>query len=838
MKAISDELRGPDGRVREHWSYLHDALTTLGPEAIDSRVREAERLLRQEGVTYNVYSDPQGSRRPWALDPVPLLLTSDEWAAIERGLIQRAELLNLMLADLYGERDLLRRGLLPPALVFGLAGYLRPCHGTLGTQQTGLVHYAADIVRDAAGRPCVIGDRTQAPSGAGYALQNRRVMARLFPSLYRDSHVHRVARYFRATRQTLIDIAPADRDPAAIAVLTPGPDNEAYFEHAYLARYLGLDLVDSADLTVRDGRLYMRSLGSLAPVDVLLRRVDDDFCDPLELRQDSRLGVPGLLEAARRGNLRVANALGSGALESPALLPYLDAAARHLLGRPLELAQAPTWWCGEPQGLQHALARLPHLVIRPAQARSGGATLFGDTLGAAELDTWRQRLKTEGARWVVQDPVLPAGAPTWVDGALRPRPSVLRGFVVHSDAGYVALPGGLTRVSTDAHARVITNQSGSISKDTWVLASEPEREPVPRVSLPEAAAQTRRGPVPARAAENLFWLGRYAERAESLARAVSPVIDTLLNPEASGLPGQDELLHLLLPMLTHLTTSYPGFVELSPQERLDRAENELMQLVADRSRPTSLISALQGLVRASYYARGQLSTETWGMISDIESLAESMPAPGAETLSALLWRLEEIVKRLLALVGVTTESMLREPAWMFLDLGRRLERGVLTGAMLRAALIRPPQSPAVEQQLIETVLAWAESLMNYRRRQHRNPQIEALLELLLVDENNPRSLSYQFARMVTHLEQMPDGQRPPRRHAEERLVLEGSTLTRLAQPDVLAQLDAQGQRGALDQLLTRSGYLLQQVSAALAQRYFTPSLQSAQLVRTQFDALP
>ena len=375
-----DEL-SVDQDQHPHWQRLTRALRALGPAALTGRADEARRLLHETGVTYNVYGAADGSRQPWPLDLVPLLIGSDDWAAIEAGLVQRAELLNLILTDLYGPRDILRRGLLPPALVFGHGGFLRACQDIRLPSAHQLPLYAADLVRDRAGQTWVLADRTQAPSGIGYALENRRVTSRVLPSLYRDAQVHRQEPFLRALRSNLIAAAPpAARNDPALALLTPGAHNETYFEHALLAEQLGLQLVQGADLMVRGGRLWLRALGGLTPIDVLWRRVDDAWCDPLELRADSLLGVPGLVEAARRRQVSVVNPLGSGVLENPALGAYLPALARHFLGEDLRLPSVDSYWCGDPQHLQHVLANLDRLVIKRLQRHPGQRSVFGATL--------------------------------------------------------------------------------------------------------------------------------------------------------------------------------------------------------------------------------------------------------------------------------------------------------------------------------------------------------------------------------------------------------------------------------------------------------------------------
>lgn len=398
-----DEMLNSTGQVRPHWNDLVLALQTLGIHEVERRHGELSKLLRENGVTYNVYSDPEGNNRPWQLDPVPLLIGGEEWHEIEAGLLERAHLLNLILVDLYGPRNLIRNGLLPFELIYNHGGFFRACDQIRLSGEHQLILYAADLARGLDGRMWVLSDRTQAPSGAGYALENRLAMSRIFPNLYRDIPVQRLDRFFHALRTSLTAIAPNAAENPRIVVMTPGPLNETFFEHAFIASHLGYPLVQGDDLTVRDGFVWLKSLNGLLRVDVILRRVDDSYCDPLELREDSRLGVPGLLEAARRGNVAIANPLGVSLLENPALLPFLPAISQYFLGKPLRLPSAATWWCGQPRELSYVLDNLENLVIKPVSRGSGKASVFGNQLDRKQLAEWRERIKARPSFYVGQE---------------------------------------------------------------------------------------------------------------------------------------------------------------------------------------------------------------------------------------------------------------------------------------------------------------------------------------------------------------------------------------------------------------------------------------------------
>ena len=485
--------------------------------------------MREHGVSYHVYGEPEGSIRPWELDPIPFVMSSQEWAGIESGLVQRAEVLNLVLKDLYGPRDLIRKGLLPLELIYGHGGFLRPCAGAGFHSAHPLVLYAADLGRAPDGRFQVMSDRTQSPSGVGYALANRMIVSRCLPSLFRDAQVHRLSLFFQGLRMALAGLCPdrggAPNDEPRIVLLTPGPLNETYFEQAYLAGYLGFTLAQGEDLTVHSGRVWLRALQGLEPVDVILRRVDDHYCDPVELWPESRLGVPGLFEAVRRGNVAVANPLGSSVLENPGLNCFLPRIARHFLGQDLDLPSVMTWWCGEPGGRSHVLARLCDLVIKPIYREFGSRPVFGPLLSARERDAWADRIRARPFAYVGQEVLHPSASPTWVDARILACQTVLRSFLVARPDGYVAMPGGLARAAPDRGPCLISNQAGAIGKDTWVLASEPGQQ----VSLwtPEtrAAVAPALRVLPSNAANNLFWLGRYTERAEGTLRLLRTALE-------------------------------------------------------------------------------------------------------------------------------------------------------------------------------------------------------------------------------------------------------------------------------------------------------------------------
>jgi len=826
---VYDEMLAAEGQVRRHWRYLVDALGRLGLDALHERRREAHRQLSEGGVTYTVHGEPGGRERIWSLDPLPMLVSSGEWREIESGLAQRADLMNLILKDLYGPQQLVRRGILPAEAVYAHGGFLRACHPLNPYLSHPLSLYAVDLVRGPDGRMWVLNDRTQSPSGAGYALVNRMTMARILPSLFRDSQVHRLALFFQNLRASLAALSPRPDDDPRIVILTPGPLNETYFEHAYLAGYLGYTLAQGDDLTVQGGRVWLRAMRRLEPVDVILRRVDDHYCDPLELQPDSRLGVPGLVQAVRNGSVAVVNPLGAGVLENPALNAFLPAVARHFLGQEPILPSVASWWCGQPRERDHVLANLHRLVIKPIHRAAGSAPVFGALLTRKARARLAERIRANPARYVGQEQLDFSAVPTLVEDGLEARRAVLRGFMVARRDGYVVMPGGLTRVAAEPQSALVSNQAGGVSKDTWILASEPERQLslLPGV-LPPAAAINMHGLLPAGTADHLFWFARYAERAEQTARLLRTVLQVYRNWVEFRDPLDAASLDILLQALTQVTASYPGFSGAEGAAARAEPVAELLALILDEQRPGGLAFNLTAVLAAAYAVRDRVSGDTWRVINAIRNRLEEMRGLSRSELGDIEDELDGLITSLVALAGFAQESMLRGQAWLFLDSGRRLERGLLLSALLRAVIVQS-HAPALESALLDGVLASTESAMAYRRGYHDDPQCEPVLGLLLFDASNPRSLAYQLEHLQTHLGLLPREEGTAQTSPQLQLIRDAVARLRLADP-ALVSGDRDRRRPRLDALLTQCEALLRDTAVSLAHDYFSDAAGPQQLI--------
>jgi uncharacterized circularly permuted ATP-grasp superfamily protein/uncharacterized alpha-E superfamily protein len=758
---IHDEMVTGDGRLRPHWRRFMGSLGPLGGADLSERWEEARRLLRRNGVTYNVHGDPQGMERPWPLDMMPLLIPFEEWGTLQDGLAQRATLLNAVLADLYGDGKLLRSGIVPPALVHADPGFLRPCSGIRPPGSVWLHLYAADVTRAPDGRWQVLGDRTQSPSGAGYALENRAVVSQILAEAFAECGVQRLGPFFATLKATLERMAPRPRaEGPRIVLLTPGPYNETYFEHAYLARHLGLTLVEGEDLTVRDRQVFLKTLSGLEPVDVILRRLDDDFADPLELRADSSLGVPGLVQALRAGTVAVANALGCGLAESNGLLPLLPALCRHLLDEELKLPSVATWWCGSKPALDHVMANMGELVLMPAHADLGIEPVFGGRLDAAGRAEMAARIRSRPVDWVAQEHIPLSTSPAWLDGRLQPRPLVLRVYLAWTPSGYIAMPGGLTRISTTAGRLIVSMQHGGGSKDAWVMSPESSVPRQPSHALEAGVTdratplRTEGGDLPSRVADGLYWVGRYAERAEASARLLRAVLWRLTDAD---LPGSADELVPLTRLMAWLGMTPRGGAPLAELSGRD-LRRTVQEMIFDGGHAASLRSGVVRLYRAAAGVRDRLSLDQWRVIGRLDRLT----GEDAARLRGIPWqapaRFDDMVTTFAALSGLEHEVMAHGSGWRFLTMGRRIERMISTMAAMTGTGLVPPSNisePASGAATLEVLLELAESTMTYRERYAAAPQRVPVLHLLLADKANPRSLAFQLTDLARHIAQLP-----------------------------------------------------------------------------------
>ena len=746
-----DEMMAPDGVIRPQWRELFDHLDTASPEGMRQRIEFAERCILEDGVAYNVYGDPDGQDRPWALDPIPYVMSADEWRYLEAGIAQRARVLNALLADLYGEQKLLAKGLIPPALVFGQHGYLWPC---LGTQPPGgvfLHQYAVDLARSPDGQWWVIADRTQTPTGSGYALENRVIVSRVFPRLFRDMRVHRLASFFAELQSGLERLAPVDPgERPLVVVLTPGPFNATFFEHAYLSRYLGFPLVEGQDLTVRGDTVYLKTLNGLQRVHAIMRRVNDDYCDPMELRGDSALGVPGLMGAVRAGRVFLSNALGSGLLGSSAMMGFLPAVAKDMLGEELSLPSVATWWCGEAPALDYALENLDALVLKPAYPTMRMEPVFGHALRGKERAEMEARVRSRPHAYVAQEWVRLSQTPVWSrahERRLLARNVGLRMYAVATPDGYKVMPGGLARVAGSSNALVLSMQRGGSAKDIWVRA-EGAVDPFSLLKKTVTVSDLVRSGsnLSSRVVENLFWLARYSERIDLTARVLRVCVSQHIENGGDITPSQEALLNIarrvrILPI--H-----------DPEQNDTNAsiEADLMGGVYGPDTDNSVADISRRLQWSDAQVRERLSLDHWHSLNRLQRDI-NIRRPVRPELGDMVSMLDRVLQVSSSLTGFSLDNMTRDSGWRFHVIGRRIERLAFLCEALGSFL---SQHLERDSDNLEWLLQVTDSIITYRSRYARTPEVLSVVDLVIMDESNPHGVIFQVVEVLSDLAALDD----------------------------------------------------------------------------------
>jgi uncharacterized circularly permuted ATP-grasp superfamily protein/uncharacterized alpha-E superfamily protein len=764
--AVWDELVTGTGRLRPHWRRLMGRLAPLDRDELAELREETGRLFRQNGVAYTIYGDPKAAERPWPLDLIPMIIPADEWRVIDAGATQRARLLNAVLADIYGARRLVAQSSLPPSLLHANPSFLRPGCDIAPPGGIYLHLYAVDLARSPDGRWWVLADRLQAPSGAGYALENRTVVGRVLADCIAGEGVEPIAPFFATLRDSLCALAPGSRAGSTrtprLVLLTPGPYNETYFEHAYLARQLGVTLVEGADLTIRDRRVFLKTLSALEPIDVILRRLDDDFCDPLELRAQSTLGIAGLAEAARAGNVTIANALGSGVLEGMAFKPFLPGLSQALLGEPPVLPDVASWWCGGEKECRYVLEHLDQLVIKPAFPTLGLEPVFGAELSTAERESLAARIADRPLDFVGQERVELSTVPVAEDGRMVPRPLVLRVFVAATPAGFAVMPGGLTRTSPADGPPIVSMQRGGGCKDTWVLGAAASGRRLDAVADSAKIVSLRQpgirrpfaGELPSRAADGLFWVGRYTERAGSAVMLLRTVLLGITDAAAPWTQAEAE------PVL-----QLAGALNVVPALAFVGARAAMLELIPlihaavnDAANPHGLPGHLRRLAIAVAGVRDHLPFGCWQIIAALTRepaprVQRPLPAP-------LLLRLDELAMLGAALWGTVDDTMQRDAGWRFLDMGKRLERAIGLMAIVHAAAAVSRHAEADGRRLDQDrLLAAMLTAAGMRRTVPGRPDgtfdRPAALAALFINDSDPFSLDFQIAAVSGHLGALP-----------------------------------------------------------------------------------
>ncbi len=718
----TDEMVGPDGRVRPLWQPLIDRLDGLTRSGVETRFARADQYLREAGVYYRAYGEGGSDAREWPLAHVPLLIEEGEWQALAAGLVQRAELLERVFSDIYGDNRLVAAGLLPPQIIANSPEYLRAVTG-LKLRESPLHFIAFELGRGPDGRWWVLADRTQAPSGAGFAVENRVATLRALSDLLVDMNVHRLAGFFRCLRDALFGLAGGS---GGVAILTPGQHNETYFEHAYIARYLGLMLLEGSDLMVTNGKVMVRTVEGPREIGVLWRRLDSTFMDPLELKPESRIGTPGFVEAIRRGGATLVNAIGSGVLETRALLAFLPAICRHLDGNDLILPHIATWWCGAEKELEHVIANLDRMMIGPAQST---VPPFEDSEGT-KLTAWMnanekaglvQRLRQSGGQFAAQESVTLSTMPVYAKGRLEPRPVTLRAFAMRTAQDWTVMPGGFARVGASADTMAIAMQKGGRAADVWIVGARPVEQVSLLPSADDTVDATAATALPSRAADNLFWLGRYIERADSLAR--------VLRAYNSRIAEAPDPRNPVIPAI--------------------RAVLREIGIDAREPIPARLISSIDDAADSAGRIRDRFSPDGWLALTDlsktVHSFAEKVE-PGGDATRAMT----VLLRKLAGFAGLVHENMYHAVGWRFLEIGRRLER-----ALEMSRLTSHLAGPGAPLELLDLLVEIGDSVMTHRRLHKVNSGRLTVIDLLALDEANPRAIVFQLSEIKAHVATLP-----------------------------------------------------------------------------------
>lgn len=824
-----DEVFSAPGVLRPAWQAFAKAAAGLSRAEYVRRWEQAQRLLRQNSLAYPDLRDPTARRHPWELDGLPLVIGAREWAGVAAALQQRAALLDLVLRDLFGPQRLVRDGLLPPEALYRHPGFRLPfCRGPLpwgssldasshefqSNSSTGrmLQFYAADLARGPDGRWWVLADRCESASGAGFALENRIAVSRMLPDVVRQCHVERLASYFIAVKEQLARLAPQYEGEPRVVLLSQAAGSINYFEDAFLARYLGYTLAEAGDLAVRRNQVYLKTLAGLSPVNVLIRRPNSEHCDPLEIADDESRGVAGLFQSARSGHVAIANSPGSGLIESPVFMAFIPALCEALLGESLLMPGVATWWCGDPLVLPQVLDRLDNVTILPAFRRRGQPPAQTSRLTELERAELAALITSDPANFVAQERIDRSAAPVLAGGQLAQSYIALRTFAVAQEDCFAVMPGGLARVSQSLGPLELSLMDGERSKDCWVLADGHVSQ-ISLLTAPDEDVELRRGGVDlsSRAAEHFFWLGRHSVRAESLAKLLRSAARRLASEEASErIP---ELPHLLR-ILAEQGQIEPGYVVEEIRLRLPAIEKQLPKSAFEAS-PGALRATVTELASLAATVRDLMSLDSWRIIRQMDE--DFRPTPGRDGFLDMLDKIDVLLMHLAAYAGQVAESMTRTHAWRFLDLGRRIERALQESQLVRGIF---QEGGDAEPETLEALLEIADSVMTYRSRYASRFQLAPVLDLMICDETNPRSVIYQLIQASAHVEALPQDSRDANHALDQGLA--GALVSLLRRADVrsIAGDFEEGDAGPLETLLGDVEATLPELSDLISHRYF------------------
>jgi len=759
-----NEAFDPSGIPRPAWKVLIDAAQRIPLEEFVHRSAQADQLVAENGVTFNVFHEGSQAQRPWQLDLIPYIIDANQWRSLDAGLKQRANLLNWIVRDCHGEQSLIRQGALPPEVLFANPGYLR---AFAGLHQAGpsIVSAAAELAKDRMGRWYVMADRSESPAGAAFALENRIVASRTLPPILHEQPVQRLAPFFMRVQNTLRRLGNRLSENPRIVLLSPGSKYPYYFEDVYLARYLGYSLVEGADLAVRDHRVYLKTLSGLVPIDVIVSRGVERGIDPLELGGGEPHGVPGLLRVLRDNKVVIANIPGSGLIESPIFMAFLPELCRRCLGEDLLLPSIATWWCGIPTQCQYVLEHLTDLVIKPAFQVSGSEEIIPRSLSAEQRRSLMDRISAQPHQYVAQELIERSAVPVFHRGEVKLGHVALRTFLVADGDDYSVMPGGLARIALSSDPMELSVSAGVCSKDVWVLADGPV-DPVSLLTAEDKPVPLRRTSAifPSRVADDLFWFGQSLDRADFLSRLLRAVIERLTSEASADSPELPSLIRALADQ----GQVEASFAIDSLSGLLPNLATALPRMVADVDEVRGLSAAISELFRLASLERLWMSPDTYRKVREASDRYQSAAVPGWGGLIDLLDAVNHVILDLSAVSGLIHDGMIRGPAWHVMDMGRRIERVRDTASLLRSLLV---DRTRLERPVLRALLEVIDCRMTYRSRYMENVQQNAVLDLCLTDETCPRSIASQLSALADHVDALPGEARSLLRTEERRIVM-------------------------------------------------------------------
>ncbi len=818
LESSFDEMFDDECNIRPQWQKICENIDRLGIKQLENKQLEIDWKLEDNGVTYNIYNDPEGNNRRWNLDPIPMVVKEEEWEEIEKGLKQRAKLLSLVFKDLYTEQKLIKDGIIPAEIVFAHKSFTPEVCNFNNRDYYSLRFYASDISRGPDGKFWVINDRTQSPSGLGYAIENRLTMNSISNDLYPDVEIKKLSKFIEGYRNMLKTLSSSNQDNPLVALLTPGPLNETYFEHAYLSSFLELTLVQGDDLLVKNNQLWLKSLNGLRRVDTLIRRVDSDYCDPLELKSDSQLGVAGLVNVLREDNLSMINPIGVGILENIGLNPFMKNIAKYFLNEDLILPQIATWWCGQKKELEFVIENIKNLIIKKIDKTDSIETYFGNKLSDEKLEILIEQMKKNPHYYVGQEIIDFSTIPSFTKGKIEPRNAVIRAFSYLDHDEYNVLPGGLVRVSASKDSLVVSNQTGGSSKDLWVLGKNDEFL-TNNIFKSRSYIDSRLENITTKRAENLFWIGRYLGRTITTARMIRFNLKFMLNINRYDNPKNSKRITKILNSgLTHLTMCYPGFLD----EKIEQQPiKEIISLVKDRNRVGTLSFSLDLLSNLNTSIKNLLPIEAWRIFEKIQKDWNSYSKREILTQKEHVNELDKLLIYLMAYKELIDESIFKEQGFILFDIGYKLETSLLLISKLRS-LLTLKLDGVIEYDVLDSILNSYESYNSYRAYYKSSLNIENVLDFLLFNMKYPKSLIYTIGQILKDFKELPKANTVIHLSNYEEPVFQAFSMIKLGKTSKLMETkEDEYIYKELDNFLYEVSNLLSRTSEELTKTFFS-----------------